>query len=312
MILVIAVLGPAACGDPGAGGDAGTTTDASTGVAEGSASASTTAPTGEGSSGSTDGGGSTGGGDTTADTSSSGAGDSESSTGDVGPMGLPTLGSLVVLGDSISDGGGGAPFYYTLLHADLDAFYGDVQYVNVAQSGSETEALLGQVQDLPAALPGPVAVVITSGGNDMKANIVAVVTGVDGPAKAALQANIAAAQDALLAPNRFGPGVEVHLFEGNIYDASDGVGDFGANDCAFGGGFPTIPTDPFFEAWNAAIAETTEAHGGRAVDMHAWFYGHGYHTPPNWYASDCTHPSTLGHDQLRRLFYTEITGATLP
>lgn len=35
MILVIAVLGPAACGDPGAGGDAGTTTDASTGVAEG-------------------------------------------------------------------------------------------------------------------------------------------------------------------------------------------------------------------------------------------------------------------------------------
>ena len=84
-----------------------------------------------------------------------GAGDSESSTGDVGPMGLPTLGSLVVLGDSISDGGGGAPFYYTLLHADLDAFYGDVQYVNVAQSGSETEALLGQVQDLPAARHRP-------------------------------------------------------------------------------------------------------------------------------------------------------------
>ena len=29
-------------------------------------------------------------------------------------------------------------------------------------------------------------------------------------------------------------------------------------------------------------------------------------------AADCTHPSTLGHDQLRRLFYFHVTGEMLP
>jgi lysophospholipase L1-like esterase len=238
--------------------------------------------------------------------------DPDSSSGDAPPVGLADVGSLVVLGDSISDGGGGQPYYYDLLRDDLDAFYGGIEYVNNAESGSETDALLGQVNDLPNTLPGPVAVVITSGGNDMKANIVAVVAGTDGPAKAAMQANLDAAHQALLAANRFGPDVEVHIFEGNIYDASDGVGDYGANDCAFGGGFPTIPTDPYFEAWNGAIQDTVVGNNQNLVDMHAYFYGHGYHNPPNWYAGDCTHPSTLGHDELRRLFYSQVTGQELP
>ena len=61
-----------------------------------------------------------------------------------------------------------------------------------------------------------------------------------------------------------------------------------------------------------AIAATVADNGQTSVDMHEHFYGHGYHTPPNWYASDCTHPSTLGHDELRRLFYYHVTGAVLP
>jgi lysophospholipase L1-like esterase len=234
------------------------------------------------------------------------------SSGELPPMGLVEVGSLVVLGDSIGDGGGGQPYYYELLRADLDAFYGGIEYVNNAESGSETGALVGQVNDLPDTLPGPVAVVITSGGNDMKDNILAIVAGADGPARAQMQANIDAAHQALLAPNRFGPGVEVHIFEGNMYDASDGVGDYGMNDCAFGGGFPTIPTDPYFESWNGAVAQIVEGNGQIVADMHAHFYGHGYHNPPNWYASDCTHPSTLGHDQLRRQFFELITGEALP
>src|SRR5688572_5272132 len=52
-----------------------------------------------------------------ATTSSSGAGGSTSTPG------LPDLGALVVLGDSISDGGGEGPFYYDLLLADLEAHY---------------------------------------------------------------------------------------------------------------------------------------------------------------------------------------------
>lgn len=236
----------------------------------------------------------------------------EESTGEPPPMGLPAVGSLVVLGDSIGDGGGQAPYYYTLLRDDLAAHYGGVEYVNRAQSGSETGALVGQINGLPGTLPGPVVVVITSGGNDMKSNLPAVVTGVDGPMLAALSANIDAALDDLLAPGRFGAGVEVFVFEGNIYDASDGAGDFGQQDCNFAGGLPAIPSDVFFDRWNDAIRDAVQARGQTAVDMHEYFYGHGYHGNPNWYASDCTHPNALGHDELHGLFYEQITGEAAP
>ena len=228
------------------------------------------------------------------------------------PAGLEDVGSLVILGDSIGDGGGIGPYYYELLRTDLDAHYGGIEYVNRAEGGSETDALVGQVNGLPGSLPGPVAVVITSGGNDMKANILSVVAGLDGPMKEAMQANIQAAHDALLAPGRFGPDVEVYVFEGNIYDASGGIGDFGMNDCAFGSGFPVIPTDPFFDGWNSAIEQTVAANGQTYVDMHGEFYDHGYHAPEmgevNWFHTDCTHPNAAGHDALAGIMFEHITG----
>jgi lysophospholipase L1-like esterase len=236
----------------------------------------------------------------------------ESSSGEPPPMGLPDVGSLVIMGDSIGDGGGQSPFYYTLLRDDLAAHYGAIEYVNAADSGSETDALLGQANGLPNNLPGPVVVVITSGGNDMKSNLPAVIGGLDGPMLAQMQANIDAALSELLAPGRFGAGVEVHVFEGNIYDASDGAGDFGQQDCAFANGLPAIPSDVFFDRWNMAIREAVEARDQIAVDMHEYFYGHGYHANPSWYASDCTHPNALGHDELHRLVYEHITGEAAP
>jgi lysophospholipase L1-like esterase len=246
------------------------------------------------------------------DGDSSGTTAQGSSTGETPTVALDDVGTLVVLGDSISDGGGQGPYYYVRLRDDLDAFYGGIDYVNRAQSGSTTAALDDQIGGLPAQLTGPVAVVITSGGNDMKADLVPVITGFDGPLIAQMGANIDAALGMLLAPGRFGPGVEVHVFEGNVYDASDGVGDFGANDCNFGGGLPTFPTDAIFERWNDGIREAVEGRAQVAVDMHEYFYGHGFHASPNWYASDCTHPSSVGHDELHRLFYARITGEVAP
>ena len=309
-----------ACGDPstradpvlgsgpmGGGTDAGDVDDATTGddadpddgtAGADDASATTTAePPTTGDDGTTDG---------------PATGDDAGSTGQPPPAGLDHVGTLVVLGDSISDGGGQAPYYYDLLRADLAAHYGQIEYVNRAQSGSMTGALDSQIDGLPNSLPGPVAVVITSGGNDMKDDIVPVVTGFDGPLIAQMSANIDVALGMLLQPGRFGPGVEVYVFEGNIYDASDGVGDFGANDCNFGSGLPAIPTDAIFMRWNDGIRDAVLARGQVAVDMHAYFYGHGYHANPNWYASDCTHPSATGHDELHRLFYEQITGESLP
>jgi len=277
-------------GDDGADESSGAapTTEGTTSVAETSGSATTSGTTGL---------------DTT--------GPQDGSTSDTGG-GLEGLGSLVVLGDSISDGGGRQPFYYDLLREDLIAHYGAIEYRNRAQSGSETDALANQIAGLPNELPGPVAVVITSGGNDMKASIAQIVAGTDGPARDEMQTNIEGALAALLAPDRFGAGVEVRVFEGNVYDASDGVGDYGDNGCAFGQGLPAIPTDAFFTSWNGAIRDAVEGAGQTPVDMHAHFFGHGYAGDPNWYAADCTHPNALGHDELRGLFYEQITGEALP
>lgn len=288
-------------GDTSDGGDGDTSEGGSTEAADGGGSS------GDASSGTT------GAPDATTTSAEGGSSDGgDGSTGEPPPMGLPDVGSLVILGDSIGDGGGQSPFYYTLLRDDLDAHYGGIQYVNHADSGSETDALLGQVSSLPNDLPGPVVVVITSGGNDMKSNLPAVILGADGPVLAQVQANIDAALGALLAPGRFGAGVEVYVFEGNVYDASDGAGDFGQNDCNFANGVPAIPSDVFFDRWNDAIREAVEARGQTAVDMHDYFYGHGYHSAPDWYASDCTHPSQIGHDELHGLFYQHITGQAAP
>jgi lysophospholipase L1-like esterase len=229
------------------------------------------------------------------------------------PVGLTTLGTLVILGDSIGDGGGGSPFYYDLLKGDLGKRYGSIGYQHAAVSGSKTSDLSNQIDALPAKLAGPVAVCITSGGNDMKAVFPQVVTGTDGAARTAMGDNIKRALDKLLAPGRFGAGVEVHVYEGNIYDASDGAGDFGSHGCKFvPAGYPASPSDKYFDAWNSVIATQVTAHKQMSADMHTYFYGHGYKVSPDWYATDCTHPSTLGHDNLRRLFYFEITGEKLP
>lgn len=283
---------------PTTGDSSGVPDTSDTGASTGAVEASTTAVTGDTTTGvSSDPGSTTDGG--------------SSSTGGPPEAFLPA--SLVVLGDSISDGGGQPPFYYNLLRDDLAGKYGPgFKYVNNAQSGSETSALVGQAKGLPKQLPGPVAVVITSGGNDMKAALPQVLAGLDGPIKQKVAANVDAALAELLAPDRFGAGVQVRVFEGNIYDASDGQGNFSQGKCAFGKGLPAIPTDMYFDAWNLNIRDVVLARDQTAVDMHAHFYDHGYNNPPNWYASDCTHPSTLGHDQLRHLFYFEITGEMLP
>ena len=248
-----------------------------------------------------------------AETTSGGPSDGSSSTGEPpsATLDLEDVGALVVMGDSIGDGGGQAPYYYELLRASFEARYGAIEYRNVADSGSETDALLGQANGLPAALPGPVVVVVTSGGNDMKSSIAAIIAGADGPARATMQANIDAALGELTTPGRFGAGVEVYVVEANIYDSSDGEGNFGANDCAFGGGLPAIMTDAFFGAWNGAIEDVVEEHGQTVLDMHGHFYGHGFNGTENWYASDCTHPNATGHDELHRLVYRTVTGDDL-
>jgi GDSL-like lipase/acylhydrolase family protein len=229
-------------------------------------------------------------------------------SGGSAPQGLADVGTLVVLGDSIGDGGGQPPFYYNLLRTQLETRYGHpIAYFNHAESGSKTGALVGQIGSLPGNMTGPVAVAVTSGGNDMKDAIGQILTGTDAPARTAMGDHVDAALDALLEPDRFGPGVEVHVFEADIYDASDGQGNFGSHGCNISIDSP-ISTDPAFASWNGEIATRVAGHAQVLAPMHDHFYGHGFNHPPSWYASDCTHPNTTGHAELADLFTTLIAG----
>ncbi|MBK8255400.1 MAG: SGNH/GDSL hydrolase family protein [Polyangiaceae bacterium] len=307
--LAVALLVAAGC-------DGGSTQTGSGGSTTSSNTAGQAGSGGQGQGGS--GGFTTGSGasDSTGSTSTSGSGGSTSTsttgTGAGGGSALLDVGSLVILGDSISDGGGDGPYYYNLLHTDLEAKYGALEYHHQAQSGSKTDALVMQINSLPSTLTGPVAVVITSGGNDMKAAIAQILGGIDESKRNEMRQNVKNALDLLGTPNHFGPGVDVHVFEGNIYDSSDGSGKYSDYGCKFPLSlFPAQPTDTYFTNWNTVIAEEVAAHGQTLVDMHTYFYGHGFQSNPNWYVDDCIHPSTVGHSELRNLFYEHITGETL-
>jgi lysophospholipase L1-like esterase len=302
ILLVAALLAAAACGgaNESSQDDSPATTGAGSGAGAGGAGGSDLASVGNGASG---------GSSPTGTGGSAGVGGSGTGAGGAAPMGLPDVGTLVVLGDSIGDGGGQGPFYYALLRDELEAFYGhDIAYQNRADSGSKTGALVGQINGLPGTLAGPVAVAITSGGNDMKDQLFAILTGSDGPARMQMGANVAAALDALLEPGRFGAGVAVHVYEANIYDASDGQGNFGSSGCNIGLDSPSS-TDPFFASWNGEIAARVGEAAQVVTDMHGHFYGHGFNNPPSWYAGDCTHPNTSGHAELAGLFASLITGS---
>ncbi len=293
-VVVGALLIGAACGGEDPGSEPGSSSTSS-GSSHG----------GSGGGGSDLGAGGPGAGGTTSSSGSSGEG------GSLGAAALEQLGTLVVLGDSIGDGGGQGPYYYDLLKGSLAARYGAIDYYRKAESGSQTSALLGQINSLPATLPGPVAVVITSGGNDMKDNLPLVLLGMDDLQVAAMSNHIDQALAALLAPGAFGAGVDVHVFEATIYDASDGQGNFGSGGCVINFDSPTS-VDPFFGKWNGAIAETVAAHGQVLAPMHDTFFGHGFNNPPEWYAGDCTHPNATGHDELHQLFYELVTGEPTP
>jgi lysophospholipase L1-like esterase len=239
---------------------------------------------------------------------------------------LTAVGTLVVLGDSISQGGGQPPFYYNLLLSNDDTTYpewtgkdlrtkygANVMMVNNAVAGAVSSDLPTQVTALPASLPGPVAVVLTIGGNDMQTNIAAILQGVDQGLRTQFQMNLASALGQLTMPGRFGTGVDVHVYEADIYDPSDGSGNF--QTCPYPLSLvPPQPSDPFFGEWNAVVDGEVPMHPSSVVaPLHATFHTHGVNSgAANWFYTDCIHPNATGHDAIRGMFWTQITGEVGP
>jgi lysophospholipase L1-like esterase len=271
--------------------------------------------------GGSDGTGGTGGG--------GGGGTTTSGTGgNAGPL-LPAdahVGTYIALGDSISDGGGTGPYFYDLLDADLEAKFPGVTFVHAAQQDAITDVysdnmpagaplLKSQIAGLGSSYTGDVVVTITIGGNDLNAHAIKAIGGMDATVRAEFGTHLDAELAELATPGRLGSG-KVYIVVANIYDFTDGQGDFATVKCALGANVSAASDQSVFSGWNAVAATSIANAGGTLYDMHASFDGHGYNNPDTtqvWYdRNSCIHPNALGHDAIRRSIYTIVTGDALP
>ena len=205
--------------------------------------------------------------------------------------------TVVIVGDSISDVGGGSgtgqrPFYRTLLVNNDDTLYPDwkgfdlatcwgldpakdvvkaslggaVATVPAGNTPGDSHILLNQVTGLPATLPGPVLVVGTIGGNDVQSGLITVLTGTPAQLQTkidAFAAGFGQAMAELTKVDRFGPGVQVSVLMTNVYDPSGGTGHFyyEPKKASCPGALGLWPdgqaTAPQLAQWNAALV--TEA-----------------------------------------------------
>jgi lysophospholipase L1-like esterase len=105
-----------------------------------------------------------------------------------------------------------------------------------------------------------------------------------------------------------------HIFLGDIYDPTDGVGD------AASAGLPDWPDGPkILDGYNDIIRTCASRRSNvHVVPIHATFLGHGTHCaqfwrehyrsedPTYWYGTNLEDPSPRGYDAIRRLFLLEI------
>ncbi|HEY3820601.1 MAG TPA: SGNH/GDSL hydrolase family protein [Polyangiaceae bacterium] len=264
------------------------------------------------------------------------AGEEASSTPTTPPVATSAnFGTYIVLGDSISDRGGAGPFFYDLLHQnddttypswkghDLSTRFPGLQYVHAAVAGSITGAygdttttgaplMSAQITGLGSSYPGDILVTITIGGNDLNDHAGDAVLGLDAPEKQKFAANLKADLDALTAPGRLGTG-KLYILEANIYDSSDGEGDWSKGGALCPNYTVSGTQDQtVFADWNQILTQAIAAHSGDYLfDIHTLFAGHGFNSSANWYFSDCIHPDKIGHNELRREAWRLITGESI-
>ncbi|MEO7095377.1 MAG: SGNH/GDSL hydrolase family protein [Polyangiales bacterium] len=242
------------------------------------------------------------------------------------PAGALAFKTYVVLGDSISANGGEGPYFDSLLMKnddtkwpdykgqDLTTKYGAIKLEKHSKGGSTAVNLDSQVAALPKTLEGPVLVTITIGGNDVQAALPTVLGGGSDDAKRTqFQGYIQTALDELTAPGRFGEGVQVRVILANIYDPSDGTGNFTfATGTKCGGALGFWPagkeTKSILDKWEDAMAVEAVKHPEVVyADLRARFDGHGVpSTTETWFVKDCIHPNSAGHTQVRGLMWEAV------
>jgi lysophospholipase L1-like esterase len=247
--------------------------------------------------------------------------------GNAGPL-LPAdakIGTYIALGDSISDRGGTGPFFYDQLDTDLAAKYPGLTFVHGAQQGAITDVfsdnmpsgaplLKAQIDALGTSYPGDVVVTITIGGNDLNAHSFQAISNTDASLRTEFDTHLATELGELATAGRLGAG-KVYIVVANIYDFTDGQGDFATVMCGPGVNISAAAVATGFGNWNGVLATNVGKVGGALYDMHADFTGHGYNNKDAtqlWYdAASCVHPNAKGHDAIRRSIYKILTGETL-
>jgi lysophospholipase L1-like esterase len=236
------------------------------------------------------------------------------------------LGTYIALGDSISDRGGTGPYFYDSLDSDLAAKFAGLTYVHGAIAGSITEAysdnmpfgaptLKSQIAGLGHSYPGDVLVTITIGGNDLNGHASAAIAGTDAALRAEYGTHLDGELGELATAGRLGSG-HVYIVLANIYDFTDGKGNFRDVMCGPAANVQPSRDTSTFDAWNSVSATSIAKVNGALYDMRADFMGHGYNntnTADVWYdRSSCIHPDAKGHDAIRRSIYKIVTGQSLP
>ncbi|MCG3172262.1 MAG: hypothetical protein GMKNLPBB_00409 [Myxococcota bacterium] len=237
----------------------------------------------------------------------------------------------IVLGDSISDGccRTFAQSYVGLLKnnndrewpgfkgKDLTTKYPGIEYLDYAEGGATTKTLLSkQMPKVQGGKPGKTVVTVTIGGNNLLAILGS--SKADGARAAdAYAADLKTMLDFFADKKNFPDGAFVYM--ANIYEFTDNTGDVKL--C------PRLPINwPdaifIFERYRKELTGLAKTYDNVAV-VPLWehFLGHGYLSgdqsrnkyydpadPTNWFESDCIHPTPRGHHEIRRLFWSHITG----
>jgi lysophospholipase L1-like esterase len=207
-------------------------------------------------------------------------------------------------------------------NVSLSAVIPNLEYENLAVSGSTSEQHLGVVQERLAQQDPKVfgLVVLTTGGNDLIHSY-----GRRPPEECAMYgATLDQARpwidrfskrlDTILdtITERFPGGCEIYL--ANIYDPTDGVGD------APSVYLPHWPDGlEIHSRYNAAITQSASRRSHvHVVDLHEAFLGHGSHCrqfwrstydsndPHYWYFENIEDPNDRGYDAIRRVFLNTI------
>jgi hypothetical protein len=183
----------------------------------------------------------------------------------------------------------------------------------LSRSSSVVVAQLPRLDEqLPERVDGQLVATLTVGGDDLVFGLAA------GKSRATVIADFVANLEATAAffddDERFPDGALLYVSQ--LYDPTDAAAR--TSDCATA--VEARAASTLFKRVNGALVDTAVDRGFAAIDTHAHFLGHGVfaddpkspffdEVDPSRWLDDCFYPNDRGHHELRRLFWSAITGA---